>query len=161
MPSLDDWNNHQAEVGGITTAELDSAATAYDKAYAAYEEAKEKASALHKIAQEAEKKFEATMDAAGKTKYIVEGQGTYYFINKMTVPTPKSNDDKRALFAYIKEKHGAEFLTTLTSINHQTLQSFYKAEFEEAAANENVAVTIPGLQEPTAIRSIGFRKEKK
>lgn len=159
MPTLDDWGSAHAEGSGITTAQLDTLAAEYQAAWDKYEEAKAESDRLFKVQEAMENKLIEAMELAGKTKYIVEGQGTYYFTNRLTVPTPKSNAEKTALFNYIKQKHGPDFLMTVTSINHQTLQSFYKSEFE-ANAEKNPAFKIPGLQEPTNKRSLGFRKEK-
>lgn len=160
-PGLDEWNQATARVSGVTTEQLDQLVRDYQAAYSRYEDKKAESSALYKDAEALEKELVAMMELAGKTKYVVEGVGTVYFSDKLTVTTPKTNADKAALFDYIRKKHGPDFFLKVAGINHQTLQSFYKSEFEEHVEKGDANVfKIPGLQEPTAIRTLNVRKEK-
>ncbi len=161
--NLDAWQAEQGKASGITTEQLDSLAQKYQDLYDEYEKLKAESSNAYKLAEEAEGKLVEALEQAGKSKYIVEGLGTFYFIDKMVVKTPKTNEDKKRLFNWIKRKRGGEYLMTITSINHQTLQSLYKAE-QEAAVQENpekaASFHLPGLEAPTSMRSLGFRKAK-
>lgn len=159
-----EWMEAASEGSGITTKELDEHAQAYQAAYAEYEKSKAHTSQLYKEAERLEGKMVEAMELAGKTKYQVDGVGTFYFINKMVVTTPKTNSEKKALFDYIKETHGDDFYLATLSVNHQTLQKLYNTDFEAAKEkNPDDAATfhIPGLQPPTNMRSLGLRGEKK
>lgn len=161
MVTADEWMKEQGKSGGVTTEQLDKLAQEYQAAYAAYEVQKEASTLAYKKAEELEGKLVEAMELAGKQKYHVEGLGLYYFSDKMTVKTPKTNEDKKQLFNYLKAKHGPEYLMTVTSINHNTLQSLYKAEFEAATeAGTGETFHLPGLEAPTNMRSLNFRKEK-
>lgn len=167
-PDLDQWMEAAAEGSAITTEQLDMMAKEYQEKYEEYEKLKAEATQLGKDAEVLEGKLIEALNQAGKTKYYVDNIGTFYFINKMTVPTPKTVQDKKKLFDYLLKQHGETFLLDKQSINHQTLQSLYKAEFEDHVAacekagkpEEAANFTIPGLSEPTTMQSLGLRKDK-
>lgn len=167
--NLEAWSEEVGKTSGITTEELDARSKKYQDKYEEYERAKQIASDLYKEAEELEGKLVEALELAGKSKYYVEGIGTFYFMDKMTVPTPKTIEQKKQLFNYIKETHGDVFLMDKVSINHQTLQTLYKTDFEEHKEKclkegrdaEAANFSIPGLQAPTNMRSLGLKKEKK
>lgn len=163
MIDTDSWMEAAAEGSGITTQELDARAKAYNEAYAAYEKQKAVASELFKEAERLEGKLIEALEQAGKSKYHVEGVGTFYFSDKLVVTTPKTIPDKKALFDYVLQNHGEDFFLSTASINHQTLQKLYNTDFETfKETNPELAAEfhIPGLQPPTSKRSLGLRGEK-
>ncbi len=169
--SPDAWAQTAAQGTSVTTEFLDKKGTEYQKLYEAYEAKKKEASKLLEEAEKLESELIEAMDQAGKTKYYVEGLGTFYFSDKLSVKTPKTIAEKKALFGYIQQKHGETVLFDKIGINSQTLQGFYKSEYEEfnerskSALEEGKEFTdvfaIPGLDEPTNMRSLNFKKEKK
>lgn len=70
---------------------------------------------------------------------------------RTSVKTPKTEEDKRALFAWLEEK--GIFWST-TSVNSQTLNALYKAEFE--AGNDK----IPGIGEPEVYSTVILKPSK-
>jgi len=165
-PNLEVWQEEASKNCGITTEFLDNLITAYQLKYTQYEEQKAVATHLYKEAEELEGKIVEALEAAGKSKYVVEGIGTVYFINKLVVPTPKTIEQKRLLFDYIKNKHGDIFFMDKVSVNHATLQKLYNEDFKEHLEHAEKQGTtpetfhIPGLDAPTNMRSLGMRKEK-
>ena len=164
MTTADEWMAVTAEHSSITVEELDRRAKEYHEAYAEYEKAKSVSTELFKKAEVLEGKLIEAMELAGKNKYHVEGIGTFSFVNKMTVPTPKTPEERRALFGYIRDKHGDDFFHSVASVNHQTLQKLYNTDFEEYVETnpeEAASFAIPGLQAPTNKKSLAVRGEKK
>lgn len=162
MVHAEEWMEAAAVGSGVTTEELDTRAKEYQDAYAKYEEAKRVASQLYKEAERLEGKMVEAMEQAGKSKYIVEGIGTFYFVDKLVVTTPKTIEATRALFNYIREKHGEDFFYSTAGVNHQTLQKLYKTDFEEMVEknpDKAASFSIPGLQPPTNMRSLNLRKK--
>lgn len=102
-----------------------------------------------------EKKVLAALKAKGKTKYEVEGVGRVNIIMKETYETPKTNEQKIALFNYIKSKYGPDVLMSMTSINHQTLNSWCNKEIDS-----DPSVKIPGLNPPTSDEQVRFTVAK-
>lgn len=164
---LDTWMEKTAN-SGITTQYLDELAKKYQAKYDEYEASKAITSGFYKEAEELEGKLVEAMEQAGKSKYNVEGIGTFYFSDKMTVPTPKTVNDKKKLFGWLTKKYGETFLMDKVSINHNTLQGLYKSAFNEHVEeckqtgkdDEAANFSIPGLSEPTNMRSLCLRKEK-
>lgn len=158
---LSQWEE-AAATGAVTVEQLDKMVKEYNDKYAEYEAQKAISTQLYKDAEVLEGKLVEAMEQAGKSKYYVEGVGTVYFSDKLVVPTPKTNEDKKKVFTWLREKQGDTVFFATVSINHQTLQKLYNTALEEAVnAGEDASLFhIPGLQTPTSMRSLNFRKEK-
>lgn len=114
--------------------------------------AKEVAAAIYTELEAAENMVIGALKSSGKSKYEAEGVGLVYISHKTSYTTPKSNEEKQALFDYIKAKNGPAALMSLVSINHATLNSWANKETED-----NPLLEIPGLQQPTATETLNFR----
>lgn len=136
-------------------ATLDKLVEEYRQSRADYEDAKEAASKLYKLSEEKEKLLLDILVSAGKSKYHVDGLGTISVVSKYSFTTPKSPEEKEALFKYIENKYGYETLIGYQSVNSMTLNSFAKKEMEEDAT-----LQIPGLKDPTHSQEIRWTKAK-
>lgn len=76
-------------------------------------------------------------------------------VQKQSVKMPKDPDGRGQFFKYLKKLGCFE---DLVSINHNTLNAFYKQEFEEAKRQGNFEFEIPGLEAPTLQEYITYRK---
>lgn len=158
--SQEAWANAAANKE-ITTEMLDAAITKMKAARDIYEAAKAASTEKYKAFEELEGKVIEAMTQAGKTKYYVENLGTAYFITKLVVTTPKTNDAKQKFFDYLRDRYGSTFLLDRQSINHQSLQKIYNDCYEEEKeAGRGAEFSIPGLEQPTSQTNLGFRKEK-
>jgi hypothetical protein len=165
--SMDTWAAEATKGSSVTLEQLEALITKYRAAREAAEKFRVEKTKAEKEFDELEGKLIEAMEQTGKTKVFVEGAGTLYFINKMTVPSPKTAADKKQLFDYIQAEYGTPTLLDKLSINYQTLQSFYNnaaKEYVEKCEKEGkpeLAATfhIPGLEAPTNKRSLGFRKD--
>lgn len=157
---LKEWNEFNENTSGITTQQLDAMGREYQAKYKEYEAANSKAKLLFHEAEELEVKMVEAMTAAGKTKYYVEGVGTFYFSNKMSVKTPKTIEDKKAFFKYLWEKHGETFYWDKISVNSQVLQKIYNEDAKSAAENGEAIFHIPGLEQPKSMTSLNFKGDK-
>jgi DNA invertase Pin-like site-specific DNA recombinase len=119
------------------------------------DKAKELSTALHHEVEEVEKRVLNALKAKGKTKYELEGIGRVNLITKEIYSTPKTNEQKIALFNYIKSKYGPDVMMSMTSVNHQTLNSWCNKETEG-----NPTLKIPGLDAPTTNEECRFTKAK-
>jgi hypothetical protein len=142
----------------ITVDDLDTVMAEWREAEDEYHAQKKISDEKYKLAAEAEKRALELMQRAGKTKYVVEGLGTCYQINKNSVTTPKTIEAKKLFFKYLHETHGEIFYWDKVSINSQTLNKLYNDEFEEASSQGNAEFSMPGIDAPTAVISLGFRK---
>lgn len=104
---------------------------------------------------ELERKMLLIMEETDRDKIHVKGHGTLYIMNRFTVQTPKSLEDKRALFHYLSDKG---IFDEMVSVNSQTLNSFYKTEMEQAIAEGNVDFKIPGVGDPVHSKKLCVKK---
>jgi len=82
----------------------------------------------------------------------------FYVEEKASVRVPKTIEEKRLLFAYLKEQGLFE---EMVSVNSQTLNSFYKSMAEQAAAEGNLDFRIPGVEEPSSYKQLKMRRISK
>lgn len=159
------WAEEAAKGNSITVEELDELCRAYKKSRDEYDAAKEVSDAAYAERERLQGKVVEAMELAGKSKYVVEGVGTLYFNDKMSVRVPKDIESKKTLFKFLLDKYGPTVYWDKVSIHSATLNSFYNQEleaFNEAskAGNINGDFNFPGVEAPTAMRSLGLRKEK-
>lgn len=81
--------------------------------------------------------------------------GTVSISHRTSVKTPKTEEDRQAFFEYLKSKG---LYDTMISVNSATLNSFYKAEFEEAKERGDDDFEIPGIKEVTIDQNLSFRR---
>lgn len=137
----------------MTLEQMDQLVKQMKEARAKYEAAKKLSGDAYKELEDIENKVVASLKAAGKSKYNVDGIGTVSWYVKESFTTPKVNEDKTRLFNYIKEKYGPDVLMSMVSIHSATLNSFANKE------TENGVMEIPGLAAPTGTEILSFRKE--
>lgn len=122
------------------------------EARAKYEELKKISTEAYHQLEEVERKVIGALSHNNRTKYQVEGIGMVYLSHKEVWSVPKTVEDKRRLFSYISDKHGADALDAMLSIHHATLNSFANKETESGQ------MQIPGLAEPTSTTTLNFRR---
>lgn len=157
MSTLKDWDN-VTPAAEISVDMIDSAIKEMKELREVYDSKKKESNEAYEAYEEAKEKVLSILKAAKKTKYHVDGVGTAYTTKKYIVSTPKTNEDKKKLFEYIKEKHGPDTLMGMVSINHQTLNSFYNSE-AEANETKGKDFALPGIAPAVAEESVGFRNE--
>jgi hypothetical protein len=164
--SQDEWMKEAASDTKITVEELDSLCSEYKAALEVYQSAKAVSDVAYKEQERLKGKVVEALEQAGKSKYVVEGIGTFYFIDKMSVKIPKDLDQKKAFFKYLHDTYGDTVYWDKVSVHSATLNSFYNAELEQFNEKAKAGLVsgdfhIPGLEAPTAMRSLGLRSEKK
>ena len=106
---------------------------------------------------ELEAKILATMEELDEDKVHVAGYGLLYTTTRFTVRVPKELADKRQLFEHFRERG---IFDEMVSVASPTLNSYYKTEMEAAIAKGDVDFKIPGVGEPTHIKTLSVRKGK-
>ena len=147
------WGLEQAPEDTITLQEMDALVKEYADIRMRYEEAKAISNNFYAELGAMEAKIIQALSVNGKTKYDVDGLGSISVVQSESYKVPKDVDAKKKLFNYIKEKHGAEVLMTMTSIHSATLNSWANQEAEAGV------MQIPGLDQPTVTESIRFRRK--
>ena len=152
--SAEAWNQ-AASAASITVEELDAMVQNYKNKRDEYEAAKKVSTGHYHELEKAEKALQEALKAMGKKSYKCEGVGTFTRVMKEVVTVPKEIEAKRKLLGWIKDQYGPDVLDTMVSINHQSLNSFYR---EEAKKSDNPAFEIPGIAAPTAVENVSFRR---
>lgn len=96
------------------------------------------------------------LDKFGKAKQDT-ALGLVYISEKLSVSHPKEVEARAKFFEYLKSKGVFE---TLISVNSQTLNKLYREEREIALDEGKTDFNIPGIGEPTLIKTLNFRKGK-
>jgi SOS response regulatory protein OraA/RecX len=76
--------------------------------------------------------------------------------HKTSVKVPKDMESKQKFFEYLR---GKGMFEELVSVNSQTLNAFYKEQFEQAIEAGDVNFAIPGIGEPTLRKGLQVRKK--
>ncbi len=95
------------------------------------------------------------LEQAGKTKYTVDGVGTVSKVDKLSVQTPKSMDDKKDFFKFLIKEGGEELLYAYATVNSMALNKFYNETKEEKGMDYD----IPGIDAPILNTQLRFRGE--
>lgn len=145
----------------LNLAEMDALVRSSVDAWAAYDEAKKKASELYTAAEKIDAQISDALRKAGKKSYKVDGLGTVGLRATEVVRVPSSIEAKQKFFTYIKETRGGEFLLSITTVNSQTLNSWYKEASEAAAKSGDAGFSVPGLDGTTTRETLAFTTDKK
>lgn len=152
--NLNQNSEWEEQTEALDLTQMDELVATYKALRTDYEEKKKiQAEAYHKY-EEAESKLINALVSSGKSKYFVDGIGTVFLSSKSSVTTPKTVEEKAALFQYIQEKYGQEALMNYLGIHSGTLNSFVNKELEN-----DPTLKIPGLTTPTVTTELRFRKD--
>lgn len=133
------WTDEK-DISETTISELDSLCQKvfyHDKKKEEYESLAKEESSIIQILQ---RKILAHLEYSGRDKWDSKF-GKVELRRKTSVKTPKTEDEKRAFFEWLRER--GIFWSTV-SVNSNTLNALYKSEFE---ASEGLT-KIPGIGDP-------------
>lgn len=146
--------------GEVSVAQINLTMSKFMDMRRDYEEAKTKASAIYAELKKVESSLLEMLTASGLEKYSVPDIGTVSVTSSLSFNVPKTLDDKRALYGYIKSKHGSEVLESMLSINSRTLNSFLREEYN-SLAEEGVNPVVAGVNQPTEMQALRFTKARR
>lgn len=141
----------------ISVSQLDNAVKALREAKDKYSEAKAISDSMYAVVKETETALISILKAAGKEKYIAEGVGTVSLSERLSVPTPKTPEQKEAFFNWLREEMGQDGYLTYATVNSNSLNSLYRQKVEEYGERGEV-LEIGGIEAPTSYTSLSLRK---
>lgn len=100
----------------------------------------------------------AHFEANDMTSFRVDGVALISVTERLSVQTPKTPADKKAFFSWLKETKGEDVFLHYQTINSQSLQSFFKAEWESKSEDERLCFNMPGIGAPTLSKKLSVRK---
>ncbi len=92
------------------------------------------------------------------TSFKVDGVANISISHRMSVPTPKTVEDKKAFFKWVADNKGEEVRDAMMTVNSQTLNSFWKAEYESLSDDDKLMFQIDGLEMPSISKVLSVRK---
>lgn len=153
---LDMWD--EINEGDISVSEMDANLAKLrelKEIHAEKEKAKKAAYAEYKAQED---KIIRMLEATGKRKYVSDaGQAT--LVNELSVQTPKTPEQKRAFFNWIRENLGEDAHDVYMTVNSRTLNNLYKEQSEVFAAKGEV-LSIDGINDPITVTKLSFTKAK-
>ena len=151
---MNDW--YEEDVKEISVKDI---TTAIEKLRDADTIAKEKKAAFSVANAEVDdlkRQVIEMLTSSGLKNFKLPGVATVSVVEKLSVQTPKTHEDKEKFFAWLKTK-GSDFYLTYASVNSNSLNSMFKLETELAAESGEV-LSIPGLGEPTSYTTLSLKK---
>lgn len=112
---------------------------------------------LNGVITDLDMKIIAYLKEADLKSFSVPGIGSVTKKDNFSFKTPKTNEEKDALFQYIESKYGPDVLKAKLSINSVHLNAWAKEEMENN--QDDPLFSIPGLGEPSHYETLSFTKK--
>lgn len=119
-----------------------------------HEHAKRVAAELWEQCEKLKSEIIRILEAAELERFDADSV-TVFRKDKQTVSMPKEPAQRRAFFEHLREKGIFEDMVT---INHQTLNAWFKREQEEAEDRGDVDYRVPGIDEVKTYSDLSVRK---
>lgn len=142
----------------VTTQELDSLVKELKLARDDYDQAKTISNDKNRIVDELERKLIELMSIADKNSYEVDGVARVSVVTKSQVTTPKTIEQKKEFFEWIRSKLGEDGLLAYLNVNYQSLNSLYNSEMK-LAIEKGEDFVVPGLDLPSISRTLSMRSK--
>lgn len=139
-----------------TIAELDAMVKKCFELRAEYEALKDQASDKHTEYEKMQFKIQNILEATGRLNHNTPGAGTISMVTKYQVSFPKEAEDAAKFRQYLID-NGMDSMLTM---NHQTLNGFFKSKLEELGDGADPTKVLPGIGAPEQRVTISMRKGK-
>ena len=144
----------ESSTEGVTTHDIKIAVCRLVDLKTEYAEKKEIAEAHYKQVKEAEGRIIELLEKAELDSFKVPNVGTATRGDRLSWPTPKGIEDKKAFFKQLQEKLGDDGFWTYVSVNSRSLQTYCKD------ALEGGETAIDGLEPPISSATLRFTKAR-
>jgi hypothetical protein len=139
-----------------TIQELDNMVKQCFALRAEYEAMKDAASEKHAEYEAMQAKVQSVLEATGRLNHSTPGAGTISMSTRYQVSFPKEEEAAAAFRKYLMDNNMESMLT----MNHQTLNGFFKSKLEEAGEGADPSKVLPGIGSPEARITLSMRKGK-
>jgi hypothetical protein len=121
-----------------------------------YEDLKDLASQKHDELEAMQAKIQSVLEATGRLNHETPGVGRISVVTKYQVSFPKEEEAAASFRKYLVD-NGMESMLTM---NHQTLNGFFKSKLEEAGDGADPSKVLPGIGSPEPRVTVSMRKGK-
>jgi hypothetical protein len=140
----------------ITIQELDAIVKEMFQKRAEAEALEDQASELTKEVEALKFKVMNILEATGRLNHETPGAGKVYTTTKYQISYPKDGEEAAKFRQYLID-HGMESMLTM---NHQSLNAFFKSKLEEAGEGADPSKVLPGIGSPEARITLSMKKGK-
>ena len=155
---MDEFNFGFSEkpLNETTIAELDALVKRTFEVRAEYEKLKDEASEKHSLLESLQAQVQSILEATGRLKHETPGAGAISMVTKYQVNFPKDHEAAAQFRQYLMD-NGMDSMLTM---NHQTLNAFFKSKLEEAGEGADPSQVLPGIGTPEQRITLSMRKGK-
>lgn len=139
-----------------TIQELDAMVKKCFELRSEYEALKDAASQKHDEYEIMQFKIQNILEATGRLNHNTPGAGTISVVTKYQVSFPKDAENAAKFRQYLMD-NGMDSMLTM---NHQSLNGFYKSKLEELGDGADPTKVLPGIEAPEARVTVSMRKGK-
>ena len=139
-----------------TIAELDGMVKKCFELRAEYESLKEKSSEKYGEYEAMLAKVQSILEATGRLNHSTPGAGTISMKTQYTISFPKDSEKAAEFRKYLVDNG----LDSMLTMNHQSLNAFYKSKLEEAGEGADPSQVLPGIGVPEQRITLSMRKGK-
>jgi hypothetical protein len=155
---MSEWAMVNEPTKEVTVQELDELVKELRAAREEYNIAKAISSEKNDVCEEIEGKLINLLTIAGKSSYELDKVARVTIVNRTSVTTPKTIEEKEILFAFLEKKFGKEGLMAYLSVNSATLNSLYNKELSESIEKQidfemGTVLSIPTISKVLQVRS--------
>jgi hypothetical protein len=144
------------QTASVTVADLDALVRQIFDQKLLIEEAEAGVTVLNKELARLEEKAVVCLEELERDNYKTEF-GTIYINEKWRVNMPQTDEDKQALFGFLREKG---IFDKYATVNSNSLNSLYMAEWEAAIEDgKGMEFSMPGIGAPKLHKALGKRKK--
>jgi hypothetical protein len=152
--NLDAWES-ETKREAISVDLLDQAMKEYELARTRYEETKEISDEAYKLAENRKAELIDLLERAGKRSWAVNGIGKVSVSEKMTIRVPQDLMKKKDMLSFFRTL-GEDRYLSMVSVNHMTLNAFYKQETES-----DPNFRIPGCEDGAVEKTLRLNRTKR
>lgn len=141
----------------ITIADMQRALEEMREAKNVYAEASKVSNDAHSLMKEKEYALIHMMEETNQDIFVVKGVGRVALKKTMSITTPKSPDDRRKFFDWLRKEKGDEIADSYMSVNSQSLNTLYNDLTQEFAERGEILM-VDGLDEPITRVTLSLTK---
>lgn len=139
-----------------TLSEIDAMVKKCFELRAEYDALKDQASEKHGEYEAMQAKIQSILEATGRLNHETPGAGKISLVTKYQVSFPKDSENAAKFRQYLVDNG----LDSMLTMNHQTLNGFFKSKLEELGDGADPTKVLPGIEAPEARVTVSMRKGK-
>lgn len=139
-----------------TLAEIDAMVKRCFELRSEYEALKDQASEKHGEYEAMQMKIQNILEATGRLNHETPGAGKISLVTKYQVSFPKDGENAAKFRQYLVDNG----LDSMLTMNHQTLNGFFKSKLDELGDGADPTKVLPGIEAPEARVTVSMRKGK-